>query len=82
MKFSIKNLSNELIDIFNFPKNKTFEHSESLGFMEYFEGCQSPEHIHCFVFAIVDTVIGIFIKNIQNRDHQIFPQVLIHFCRK
>lgn len=72
MKLGIENFSNKFINILNFAKNESLKHTKSLGLVENLECSDSPEHIHRFVFTIVDPVVRIFVENIQNRNHNTF----------
>ena len=68
MKFGIENIPNQVINFFNLSKYKLLKHSKALSLVKDFEGCEPTKYIHGFVLTVVDSIVRIFIENIQNRN--------------
>lgn len=50
--------------------------------MKYLESSQSSQHIQRLILTVVDSVVRILVKHIQDGHHQIFSQVLVHLNRE
>jgi len=62
----IHDLLDKNVYIANLSKNETLEHPEPLRRVEDLEGSETSQHIQRFVSAVVDPIVWIFVKNVQN----------------
>ena len=71
LNFGVHNLLDQEINVLHFSKDTPLKHPEPFSRVKYLKSCNSPQHLHWLVSAIVNSVIRIFIKNIKNRNQKI-----------
>jgi len=60
------------VDVSHLTKDETLEHPEPLGRVEDLKSSKTSQHVQRFVSAVVDPIVGIFVKHVQNRYQQVF----------
>ena len=66
VQFLLQNLLNEFVYVFYFTIYEPLEHAEPLGVVKDLKSSDAPQHIHRLVVAIVDPVVGVLVKHVQD----------------
>ncbi len=83
MQLWIQYILYQLIYVLHLTIDIFLKHPKTLSLMKYLKSCQSTQHIHRFVSGVVNPIIWILIKYVQNRNQQIFTQISINgLCKK